>query len=143
MPHVIVLDTFPLSSAAKLDPAPGVAPTALDRCRHWVEDCIAAGHRVVVPAVNYYEALRELERLQAARQIARLRAFCHASPDRYVPLTDAQLDLAAVLWGRARNAGKPTASADALDGDVILAAQALSLGVPAADFVIATTNVSP
>ena len=141
MPRVIILDTFPLSSTAKLDPPPGVAPTTLDRCRYWVEDCIAAGHSMVVPAINYYESLRELERLQAIRKIARLRAFCQAHPDRYVPLTDAHRDLAAVLWGRARNAGKPTASADARDGDVILAAQALSLGVPISDFVVATTNV--
>ena len=41
-----------------------------------------------------------------------------------------------------RNAGTPTAGVDALDGDVILAAQALSLGVATQDLVVATTNVA-
>lgn len=142
MPRVIVLDTFPLSSTGKLDPPAGVAPTALDRCHRWVRDCVAAENRVVVSAISYYESLRELERLKATGQIARLRAFCHAVPDRYLSLTDAHLDLAAKLWGQARNSGTPTASVDALDGDVILAAQTLSLGVPIQDLVVATTNVA-
>lgn len=142
MSRVIVLDTFPLSSAGKLDPPRGLAPTTLDLCHRCVRDCIAAGNRVVAPAISYYEALRELERLNATGQIARLRAFCHAVPDRYLSITDADLDLAATLWGEVRNAGAPTASVDALDGDVILAAQALSLGVPIPDLVVATTNVA-
>ena len=116
MPRVIVLDTFPLSSTGKLDPPPGVAPTVLDLCHRWVRDCIAAGNRVLVPAISYYEALRELERLNATAQIARLRAFCHAVPGRYLSLTDTDLELAAKLWGQVRNAGTPTASVDALDG---------------------------
>jgi hypothetical protein len=41
-----------------------------------------------------------------------------------------------------RNAGTPTAGVDALDGDVILAAQVLSLGLPAEEVVVATTNVA-
>lgn len=140
MPRVIVLDTFPLSSTGKLDPPPGVAPTTLDRRHRWVRDCAAAGNRVVVPAISYYEALRELERLNATGQIARLRDFCHAVPDRYLSLTDADLNLAAKLWGQCRNAGTPTAGVDALDGDVLLAAQALSLGLPVQDLIVATTN---
>ena len=142
MPRVIVLDTFPLSSTGKLDPPPDVAPTTLDQCHRWVRDCVAAGNRVVVPAISYYEALRELERLNATMQIARLRAFRSAVADRYLSLADAHLDLAARLWAHARNAGRPTASLDALDGDVILAAQELSLGVPTQDLVVATTNVA-
>ena len=142
MPRVIVLDTFPLSSTAKQEPPPGVAPRTLDLCHQWVKECIRAGHRVVAPAIAYYEALRELERLHAVSQIARLRAFCRATPDRYLSLTDAHLDLAARLWAQARNAGTPTAGVEALDGDVILAAQALALGTSAPELVLATTNVA-
>jgi predicted nucleic acid-binding protein len=140
--RVIVLDTFPLSSTGKLEASSGPAPTTLDLCHRWIRDCVAAGHRVVAPAISYYEALRELERLKATAQIARLRAFCYAESDRYLSLADSHLELAAKLWADARNAGLPTAGADALDGDVILAAQALSLGAPVGDLVVATTNVA-
>lgn len=140
MPRVIILDTFPPSSTGKREPPPGVTPTLLDQCHFWVRDCVAAGNRVLAPAISYYETLRELERLNAIGQIARLRAFCHAEPHRYLSLTDDDLDRAAKLWGEVRNAGTPTASVDSLDGDVMLAAQALSLGVPVQDLIVATTN---
>src|SRR5207247_11144430 len=104
------------------------------------KECIRSGMRMVAPAIAYYEALRELERLSAIAQIARLRAFCQAVPDRYLSMTDADLDLAALHWAQARNAGTPTSSADALDGDVILAAQALNMAVPTTDVIVATTN---
>lgn len=65
MPRVIVLDTFPLSSAAKQEPKPDAVPTKLDLCQQWIKDCVQTGHRVVAPAINYYEVLRELERLNA------------------------------------------------------------------------------
>jgi hypothetical protein len=46
---------------------------------------------------------------------------------------------AAAFWAQARQQGQPTAGDKALDGDVILAAQATTLEVT--DMVIATTNV--
>ena len=46
---------------------------------------------------------------------------------------------AAVLWAKARQRGRPTAGDKNIDADVILAAQAESLGGP--DTVIATTNL--
>lgn len=50
--------------------------------------------------------------------------------------------MAAELWGRARREGYPTAHDHALDGDVILAAQASLLSAGANDMVVATTNVA-
>lgn len=134
---VIILDTFPASSVAK---RPGASPSLSDRCRRWVEDCESAGHAVLVPAICYYEARRELELRRAATQMARLRAFC-LIPNRFIPLTTAHLELAARLWGDVRREGLPTAASQALDGDAILAAQALSLELSPVDYVIATTNV--
>jgi len=135
---IIILDTFPTGSVAK---RPGRQPSLSDRCHQWVNDCEDAGHTILVPAICYYEALRELEQRQATSQIERLKDFC-LLPTRFMPLTTTQLETAAELWGRSRRGGRPTASDDALDADVILAAQALSLGLPAADFIVATTNVS-
>lgn len=57
------------------------------------------------------------------------------------PITTAAMREAAQLWADARNAGLPTASDAALNGDVILAAQARTIGGPD-PVVIATTNVS-
>src|SRR5580704_14062321 len=105
MPRIIVLDSFPLSSTAKREPKPGVAPTVSDDCQKWVIDCVKAGNRLIVPAIIYYEVLRELERLVAKKQIERLRAFCHATTERYIPLSDAHLEHAARLWAQIRNAG--------------------------------------
>jgi len=70
-----------------------------------------------------------------------VEAFCAAVPGRYVPVSDAALRLGTRLWAQARRAGTPTAAPSELDGDVLLAAQALTLDLPAADRVIATTNV--
>jgi hypothetical protein len=57
----------------------------------------------------------------------------------YLPLTTAAMRQAAVFWAQARQQGQPTAGDKTLDGDMILAAQAATLGI--SDVVIATTNV--
>lgn len=133
---IIVLDTFPVSSTGK---HPGTTLTLLDQCRQWIDDCEGAGHLVLVPAICYYEALREMELRQAVSQIARLKQFCLQSR-RFMPLTVNELELAAQLWGQVRRIGQPTADPQALDCDVVMAAQALSLGIPTSAFIVATTN---
>lgn len=83
-----------------------------------------------------------MERLGATAQIERLRGFCFDSPAQFVSINDDHLEVAAKLWARARQNGTPTASPKALDVDVILAAQTLSLELPPDEYVVATTNVS-
>jgi predicted nucleic acid-binding protein len=107
----------------------------------WALDIMAAGHRLVVPAIADYEVRRELERVGQRRGLAQLDAFNAARSDRYLALTDDALRLAAKLWAQARNAGMPTADPKELDCDVLIAAQALTMSVPTSDLVIATTNV--
>jgi hypothetical protein len=48
---------------------------------------------------------------------------------------------AAEFWAQARQQGQPTADDKSLDGDVILAAQAVTISNQGEDVVIATTNV--
>ena len=140
MPRVIVLD-IPLSCTDKREPISGVAPTQSEECHRWIRSCVAAGNPVVAPAICFYEVLREMERLRAVSQIRRIRDFCFAGPDRFLSISDAHLENAAILWAQARNQGTPTASAQSLDVDVILAAQVQSLGLAPDQIVVATTNV--
>ena len=139
MARSILLDTFPVSCIGK--------PTQqtqkkTDICRDWVFSCVHAGNPLYIPEICYYEALRELERTSSTAQIIRLKAFCLMIPDRYIPLTTLHIEAAARLWAQARNTGKKTSSDDSLDGDMLLLAQALSLNLPATDYVIATTNLA-
>ncbi len=46
---------------------------------------------------------------------------------------------AALFWAQARQQGQPTSGDKTIDGDMILVAQAVTLG--ASDIVVATTNV--
>lgn len=136
MIQVIFLDTGPLGLVTHRKGVPGA-----DACRRWVADCLDAGARVVVPAIADYEVRRELRRAAKSPGLLRLDTFNAAEPDRYLPLSDAALKLAATLWAEARQKGLPTADPRELDGDVILAAQALTFGAPPEEIVIATTNV--
>ena len=119
----IVLDTGPLGILT--NPNHTAIPIA---CRSWLAALLAAGRRVILPEIADYEIRRELIRanLKSAVQLLDLLVF----QVEYLPLTTAAMRLAAEFWAQARNAGTPTAVGAALDGDVILAAQAATLGVP-------------
>jgi predicted nucleic acid-binding protein len=92
-----------------------------------------------VPEIAYYEVRRELLRINAVKGIERLDAL--KTQLRYEPLTTQVMLLAAEYWGQVRRQGRPTADDRALDGDVILAAQAALVAKSDDEVVIATTNV--
>lgn len=133
----VFLDAGPLGLITSL---PKKTPEAITVVQ-WVFDMEAAGHRFLVPAIADYEVRRELIRAQKIRGINRLDIFNEADVARFLPLTESALTLAAELWARARNAGTPTADPKALDCDVLIAAQAIDVGLPRSEFVIATVNV--
>ncbi|MBI2298454.1 MAG: hypothetical protein HYU66_05795 [Armatimonadetes bacterium] len=135
MSRTVVLDAGPLGLVAH---RPGIVRA--DACRAQVEAWSVAGWHVVVPAIADYEVRRELNRAGKVFGLARLDAFNSLVPDRYLPLSDEALKLAASLWARARQGGRPTADPRELDCDVIVAAQTLSLGLPPDRIVVATTN---
>jgi len=61
-------------------------------------------------------------------------------PDRYIPLTTPAIRLAAKFWADSRRHGLPTSDPKELDADVIIAAQAITSGLPLTDLVVATSN---
>lgn len=131
------MDTTPVGLAAQLPALPvRVAFHA------WITDCKKAGHRIVVPEIADYGIRRELTRSNNSAALNRLDSFVMAAPGRYVPITTVAMRLAAELWAHARNSGLPTADRHAVDGDVIVAAQALTLGVPVGSVIVATDNVA-
>jgi hypothetical protein len=113
MSRVIILDTGPLGLLTN----PRKTPETRVITR-WALDMMTGGHRLVVPAIADYEVRRELERAGRSQGLAQLDAFNAVRADRYLALSDMALRLAARLW-----------------------AQALTLGIPTTDLVIATTNV--
>ena len=109
MTRVIIPDTSPLGIVTKRSGVPEA-----EACRAWIAHCLRAEITVLMPAIAYYEILRELEQLNNSVGIARLDAFCNAVPGRYLSLSNSA---------------------------VLIAAQALDLRLPSSDLIIATTNV--
>jgi predicted nucleic acid-binding protein len=91
-----------------------------------------------LPEVADYEIRRELLLNNSANALAHLDWLC-GQPE-YLPITTPIMRQAAALWASARQVGQPTSGTADLDADVIVAAQALSLGDP--DVVVATINVA-
>lgn len=135
MSKTIFLDSGPLGL---LTQRRGVQ--AAEDCRAWLARRLTSGDRFIVPEIIDYELRRELLRAGKAFSVNRLDAFNGAVSDRYLPLSTSAIRLAAELWADARRRGLPTADPRDLDIDVILAAQALSCGLPPGGFVVATTN---
>jgi toxin FitB len=87
--------------------------------------------KIYVPAIADYELRRKLLHLIKKKQASEKSLTILnelIKKTHYLPLTDKTLLQAAELWAKARFTGLPTASMDSLDGDVILAAQAIEIG---------------
>lgn len=134
MNQIILLDTGPLGMVTNPK-----ANSICQDCKRWLSGLEALGDRVALPEISDYELRRELLRAgkqQGIRQLDQLKETIA-----YLPITTEVMTKAAELWAEARNQGYPIASSDALDGDVILAAQAVILRSQGYDAIIATTNV--
>lgn len=136
MSLTVFLDAGPLGLVTNPKRTPDTIAAA-----QWVYDMEAAGHHFVVPAIADYEVRRELIRAGKTRGVARLDQFNAAEDGRFLAVTNTALLRGAALWAQARNAGTPTADPKELDGDVLIAAQALDRDLPASSFVIATVNI--
>jgi predicted nucleic acid-binding protein len=126
-----MLDTGPLSLVTN----PKQSPQSI-ACVTWLQELLTRGVRVVVPEISDFELRRELLRASKTKGLGRLDALiAHVE---YVPITTAAMRKAAEFWAQARQQGQPTAGDNTIDADMILAAQAATLGAPT---VIATTNI--
>lgn len=132
MSAVILLDAGPLGLVTN----PRRSEQSL-ACARWLQETVVRDTRVIVPEIADYEVRRELIRAGKERGLARLDALVGLLE--YLPLTTPAMRQAAAFWAAARRSGQPTAGDKTLDADMILAAQAKTLGVT--DVVIATTNV--
>jgi predicted nucleic acid-binding protein len=130
--RAVLLDAGPLGLVTN----PKRSPRSL-ACAQWLQSLVSGGVRVAVPEIADYEVRRELLRANKTKGLAQLDAFANLLE--YLPLTTSAMRQAALFWAQARQQGQPTAGDQTIDGDMILAAQAVTLGV--ADIVIATTNV--
>jgi predicted nucleic acid-binding protein len=129
---VVVLDAGPLGYAANPKHSPlGAA------CTRWVETHLASGNTIVIPEISDYEVRRELLRGRKMASVAQLDQLAQVLE--YVPITTMAMQRAAELWAAARQHGQPTAGDKAIDGDAILAAQALT--IKHGNVIVATTNV--
>ena len=136
MSGTLFLDSRPLGLITQRR---GKSPE-VDACRQWYEDLNANGWTVYLPEITDYEVRRELTRSGKTASLARLNQL--ASTAVYLALTTAAMRLASDLWAQARNGRWATADPHALDGDVILAAQALSITPPPTGLIVATGNVA-
>ncbi|MBE9161146.1 nucleic acid-binding protein [Tychonema sp. LEGE 06208] len=135
MSRVILLDSGPLGMVTN----PKASSTEVQECKVWLNSLMLRGEIIILPEIADYELRRELIRAGKSAGIQRLDELKLQLT--YRPLTTEVMLFAAQLWADARKRGKPTAHPYALDGDVILAAQAILEANPGNQVVIATTNV--
>ncbi len=123
----VMLDTGPLGRLAHPNPSPEIVT--------WLRELLLHDVEVFVPEIADYELRRNLILEDMQHAIKRLDQLVEDLT--YLPLSTSAMRKAAALWAETRKRGRPTAHPKGLDGDVILAAQALEVGA-----VIATENVN-
>lgn len=133
---LVVLDSGPLGLLS--NPSDAEAPS---QCRQWMIDLIEEGNRAVVAEIADYEVRRELLRAGKDLGLERLDTLIGALG--LEPITTTTMRRAARLWAEARRDGRPTAPDPALDGDVILAAQAIGLTDIDDDVVVVVATTNP
>jgi predicted nucleic acid-binding protein len=128
----VVVDAGPLGKLSN----PKATAVNLE-CKDWLEALMAKNARIMIPEIADYEVRRELLRGGKVNGLRRLNWLVNSFE--YLELSTAVMRRAAELWADLRRIGRPMASDDALDADVILCAQTELLGDAGA--VIATENV--
>jgi hypothetical protein len=137
MSRLILLDSGPLGLIVGAPGRPHIA-----RCLNWLKAASSAGATIIIPEIAHYEVRRELIRIRAVGSLRRLDyALDPRSGIKHLTLTTDGMIKAAEFWAMLRQSGVPTASAESLDADAILAGQAVLAGQPGDEVIIATTNL--
>jgi hypothetical protein len=128
------LDTGPLGLACRR-PNPGKV--------NLIHLCVSVlwsseGVTVVLPEIADYELRRELIRIGATGSLRILDSL--RDKLRFLEINTKAMSRAAELWALARQNNSATADDKSLDGDVILAAQALEFTGIGDDLVVITDN---
>jgi len=131
MSRIVLLDAGPLGLL--------IHPRQNAPIRVWLSTLLQSPVTVLIPEIADYEVRREVLRIGSAESVARLDGFKNTLG--YAPITTEAMLQAAAFWADIRRGGRPTADATALDGDVILAAQARAMAMRGNEVVVATTNV--
>lgn len=113
--------------------------TEATECTAWLLSLLQQGVKVCLPEICDYEIRREYVLQKSKKALTKLDALKETAE--YVPIASPMMLKAAELWADVRSKGKPTADNKALDGDVILVAQAL-VSDSDNNLHIATTNVA-
>jgi len=114
MSKILLLDTGILGLITHPRPNPEIV--------HWMERLQYQDIVLKIPEIVDYELRRKLLHLEFLESVSRLDALREAIG--YIPLTTHMMLKAAEFWAEARKQGRPTAAENALDGDMILSAQA-------------------
>lgn len=109
-------------------------PRANADLAQWFAAILTSTTEVIIAEVADYEVRRELIRAERHLSVERLDLL--KANLTYLPITTSIMLDAAQLWAQARKQGRPTADPKELDCDVILAAQALSVGA-----LVVTENI--
>ena len=101
----------------------------------WVDQALARGATIYLPEMSDFELRRGLLSMNATRSLRVLDELSNKLT--YLSLNTAAMRHAAALWAQAKQSGQMTADLKELNGDVILAAQALQVGA-----TVITENVA-
>ena len=86
---------------------------------------VKSGRTIVIPEVADYEVRRALILAGLSKSVQRLDQLNNLLD--YMPLTTAHMRHATQLWANCRMAHRPNSDPKRLDGDVIIATQALAI----------------
>jgi hypothetical protein len=143
MTHLLVLDSSVVGAITN----PKQTSPIIRDCQIWFRRSLERQSIFVLPEIADYEIRRELlrgKKIDGIKKLDELKSAIYYYPirQRRRSANDSEIMLtAAQLWAESRQRGMPTADARELDGDVILAAQAIQLQAKGYEVTIVTTNV--